>query len=86
MLAYMESRKVQVQGIIDSYLKALANPEKIKAATPSEIATALSIVMDKFTKHISVNTDEMNDIIMKMETLAEKIKEPVPNREIEDPE
>lgn len=51
MLAYMDSRKEQAQGVIDDYLKALANPEKIEAAKLSEIATALGIVVDKFTKN-----------------------------------
>lgn len=50
MLAYMDSRKEQAQGIIDDYLKALANPEKIEKSTLSQIATALGIVVDKFTK------------------------------------
>lgn len=51
MLAYMDSRKERAQGVIDDYLKALANPEKIEAAKLSEIATALGIVVDKFTKN-----------------------------------
>lgn len=50
MLAYMDSRKEQAQGVIDDYLAALANPEKIASAKLSEIATALGIVVDKFTK------------------------------------
>lgn len=53
MLAYMDSRKERAQGVIDDYLKALANPEKIEAAKLSEIATALGIVVDKFTKNTS---------------------------------
>lgn len=52
MLAYMDSRKEQAQGVIDDYLKALANPTKIEAAKLSEIATALGIVVDKFTKNV----------------------------------
>ena len=52
MLAYMDSRKEQAQGVIDDYLDALANPEKIATAKLSEIATALGIVVDKFTKNV----------------------------------
>lgn len=52
MLAYMDSRKEQAQGVIDDYLEALANPEKIASAKLSEIATALGIVVDKFTKNV----------------------------------
>lgn len=53
MLAYMESRKEQAQKAVDAYLEALADPEKIKAAKLSEIATAMGIVVDKFTKNAS---------------------------------
>lgn len=57
MLAYMDSRKEQAQGVIDDYLKALADPTKIEMAKLSEIATALGIVVDKFTK-CAVNIEE----------------------------
>lgn len=55
MLAYMDSRKEQAQSVIDDYLKALANPTKIEAAKLSEIATALGIVVDKFTKNTATS-------------------------------
>lgn len=48
MLAYMDSRKEQAQGIIDKYLEKLADPEKLESATISQIATAMGIVVDKF--------------------------------------
>lgn len=57
MLAYMDSRKEQAQDVIDDYLKALADPTKIEMAKLSEIATALGIVVDKFTK-CAVNIEE----------------------------
>ena len=50
MLEYMDSRKGQAQGIIDAYLEALADPEKLENASLQQIATALGIVVDKFTK------------------------------------
>ena len=63
MIAYMDSRKVQAQEVLDDYLKALANPEKIKSAKLSEIATALGIVVDKFVK-TSTGTEEREGIII----------------------
>ena len=48
MLAYMDSRKEQAQGIIDKYLEKLAAPEKLESATILQIATAMGIVVDKF--------------------------------------
>jgi len=69
MLAYMESRKEQAQGVIDDYLKALANPEKIEEATLSQIATALGIVVDKFTKTTAAGEDtlaKLDDVLKKI--------------------
>ena len=47
MLEYMDSRKGQAQG---TYLAALADPEKLDSASLQQIATALGILVDKFTK------------------------------------
>lgn len=69
MLAYMESRKEQAQGVIDDYLKALADPEKIEEATLSQIATALGIVVDKFTKSTAAGEDtlaKLDDVLKKI--------------------
>lgn len=63
MLAYMDSRKEQAQGVIDKYLAALANPEKIEKAKLVEIATALGIVVDKFTKNVS-DTEKVEVVII----------------------
>ena len=57
MLEFMDSRKGVAQGVIDKYLKALADPEKLDQATLSQIATALGIVVDKFTKDIQKQPD-----------------------------
>ncbi len=84
MLAYMDSRKEQAQGVIDDYLAAVANPEKIASAKLSEIATALGIVVDKFTKNMPANNDGMSKILENSQTLAEILLRPVVNRDIGD--
>lgn len=84
MLAYMDSRKEQAQEVVDEYLKALADPSKIQSAKLSEIATALGIVIDKFTKNASNTPDSAMESIKNMQTMAEIIKKPLPNRNIED--
>lgn len=84
MLAYMDSRKERAQSVIDDYLKALANPAKIEAARLSEIATALGIVVDKFTKNMPTNTDGIGEILKNQKALADILKKPVQNRDIED--
>lgn len=83
MLAYMDSRKEQAQGVIDDYLKALANPEKIAAAKLSEIATALGIVVDKFTKNVPADVSSIEQQLKNRDALADLIRKPVPNRDIE---
>lgn len=84
MLAYMDSRKEQAQSVIDDYLRALADPTKIETAKLSEIATTLGIVVDKFMKNAPAGPGGMSEVIKNMETLAERIRQPVPNRDIED--
>ena len=58
MLQYMNSRKDQAQGVIDSYLEALADPEKLEEATLAQISTAMGIIVDKFIKVDDFKTDE----------------------------
>ncbi len=48
MLEYMESRKEQAKVIINRYLEALLDPEKLKKTPIQQIATAMGIVIDKF--------------------------------------
>lgn len=62
MLEYMDSRKVEAQGIIDDYLRALADPNKIASAKLNEVATALGIVVDKFTKTTPTNENALNKL------------------------
>ena len=58
MLRYMESRRAQAQEAIDVYLHALTAPDKVEAATLSQIATALGILVDKWTKTASTHAAE----------------------------
>ena len=49
ILAFMESQKNDVCRVISSLLKAINDPEKIADATLNQIATAMGIVIDKYT-------------------------------------
>lgn len=49
IFTYMDGKKEKVCEGIDKYLEALFDDEKIKAATLNQIATAMGIVIDKFT-------------------------------------
>lgn len=49
VLAFMENQKQDVCLVISSLLAAIKDPEKIAAATLSQLATAMGIVIDKYT-------------------------------------
>lgn len=49
ILAHMEEKKDVVNQIIDTYLAALLDPERIAKANPSQLTTALGTLIDKFT-------------------------------------
>lgn len=71
MLEYMDSRKKQAQGIIDLYLAALADPNRLSTATLSQIATALGIVTDKFVKTSEAHASDKPGI---MDKIVEAVK------------
>ena len=50
VLEHMDSKADIVCDIIDEYLSALVDPERLKQSGTREIATALGIIIDKFTK------------------------------------
>lgn len=49
MLAYMDARKSVAQDLVDAILTDMADPERRAAASFRELATALGILVDKFT-------------------------------------
>ena len=52
VLEYVESLGGEVKTLIGKYVAALSDDEKIGKANPTQIATVLGILMDKFTPHI----------------------------------
>lgn len=69
ILAYMDSKRQEVCGIIDIGLSVL--PDKIKdARTASEVTTALGTLIDKFTMYSKSNNQEVEDL----SALADKLK------------
>ncbi len=55
MLAYMDSRKQKAQDVLDAYLDALMDKDRIAAASLNQIATAFGIIVDKFAKAAELN-------------------------------
>ncbi len=49
ILAFMDSKKNDVCALIDKLLAAMADDDKLAAATVNQLATAMGIVIDKYT-------------------------------------
>ena len=49
VLAFMDSKKNDVCGLIDKLLTAMGDEDKLAAATVNQLATAMGIVIDKYT-------------------------------------
>lgn len=62
MLEYMDKRKTQAQAILDIYLEAMSDPDRISQAPLSQLATSFGIVVDKFmpkgTSGFAVNRED----------------------------
>ena len=86
MLQYMDDRRKKAQKVMDIYLEALSDPEKIKNASLSQIATAFGIIIYKFVKNTNATSDldKLNEILANIDTMADIVRSPVPNRDIED--
>ena len=84
MLAYMEKRKKDAQGVIDDYLKALTDPNKIEMAKLSEVATAMGIVIDKFVNIPVKSQLDRQKLELEIVKVESKIKDSQPEEEAED--
>lgn len=68
ILAHMETKKDVVNHVIDRYLIALLDEEKIDKATPSQLTTALGTLIDKFTM-----TTQNEQAIKKLDEMLRQI-------------
>lgn len=57
ILAYMDTKKDVVCAIIEDYLDALRDPEKIEKATTVQLSTTLGTLIDKWTNTKQINGD-----------------------------
>lgn len=49
ILSHMENQKAQVCNLLDRYIEAMGDENKIKRASVLQLATAMGIVIDKYT-------------------------------------
>lgn len=74
ILAYMESKRPIVCEIIEKGLAVLNDPDKLAAATPSQITTALGTLIDKWTDNKQMNNDRRSEDDPITKTLKEEAK------------
>lgn len=68
ILSHMESQKDEVIKVLNEYLAAMRDPAKIKRAGVVQLATALGIVIDKYTM-----TAKNEQALQKLDELMDKI-------------
>lgn len=68
VLAHMDGQKEAVCGLLDAYLEALGDPEKIARAGLSQLATTMGILIDKYTA-----TVQNEQALRKLDEMLEKI-------------
>ena len=68
ILSHMGSQKDEVIKVLDEYLAAMRDPAKIKRAGVVQLATALGIVIDKYTM-----TTKNEQALQKLDDVMDKI-------------
>jgi len=68
VLLHMDKQKAEVCEVLDTYLKALKDPDKIRKAGVLQIATAMGIVIDKYTATATQDRalDRLDEVLEKI--------------------
>ena len=61
VLAFMDSKKNDVCALIENLLAAMNDPGKIAATPLSQLATAMGIVIDKYTANESIKSSDTRE-------------------------
>lgn len=61
ILAFMDSKKNDVCGLIDKLLAAMGDEDKLAAATVNQLATAMGIVIDKYTANEAIKPSDTKE-------------------------
>lgn len=72
VLDYMQAKSGAVCELIDLYLKALISPEKMQKASVQQIATALGIVIDKFTAPNTESDSDTGGVVIMPEVISDE--------------
>lgn len=74
VLAFMDSKKNDVCALIENLLSAMNDPDKIAATPLSQIATAMGIVIDKYTANESLQQSgtTVNNLFEAIDSIGEE--------------
>lgn len=61
ILAFMDSKKNDICALIDKLLAAMADDDKLAAATVNQLATAMGIVIDKYTANEAFKSSDTKE-------------------------
>lgn len=61
ILAFMDSKKNDVCGLIDKLLAAMGDEDKLATATVNQLATAMGIVIDKYTANEAIKSSDAKE-------------------------
>lgn len=61
ILAFMDSKKNDVCELIDKLLAAMGDEDKLAAATVNQLATAMGIVIDKYTANEAIKSSDAKE-------------------------
>lgn len=75
VLAHMELKTKDVCRIIDTYLPALLNEEKIEMSSLPQLATTLGIVLDKFAFTLTEKTGQAAQMGVEDDPITKALKE-----------
>ena len=53
--SYIEVLQEELCSIVDMYLKELSNRDKLENAPINQVASALGVIIEKFTKNIKIH-------------------------------
>ncbi|MCM1296507.1 MAG: hypothetical protein NC311_13295 [Muribaculaceae bacterium] len=80
VLAHMETKKQTVCDLIDKFLAAMGDPEKIAGTPLNQLATAMGIVIDKYTAHEAAKAPDAatNNLFEALDSIGEEDLDGIP--------
>ena len=75
VVQYLASKEDKLYRFIDTYLDAMLDPDKIKAASVNQLSTTFGTVLDKFVNLKAVTGDAANNVCIKIDSSLKELSE-----------